>query len=236
MRFVTTVRLDNAGDFPGLPSANNGSMTLLRFPARRAGVTCHHVIEAYREQRLVNPSRLFQVGGFALDPLDRLLAADPIHDLAVIDLEDVDPKQLTIGLEKKAFFEPAEWPLGTAEPGELIALGGYPGFSRAVGAGPDDDSRGLCSGPVSLGVTRVIDVGSENIVCKASWEYRVEGSGPQVMGPDADLGGLSGGGGFVRRGSAVYFVGVIFVVAQSRAYLRLRPARLIGEDGMLGRG
>ncbi len=47
----------------------------------------------------------------------------------------------------------------------------------------------------------------------------------------ADLGGLSGGPGFVRRGAEFHFVGVIFVVQQFREYLRLRPARFIRPDG-----
>ncbi len=82
---------------------------------------------------------------------------------------------------------------------------------------------------------RVIDVGIENIVCELSWDYWLEGEGPQRMDALADLGGLSGGPGFVQRGSELHFVGVIFAVAQFRDYLRLRPARFIGPDGTLRR-
>jgi len=235
MRFVTTVRLDSAANSPGVLSPNHGSMTLLRFPCRRAGVTCHHVIEAYREQRLGSPSRVFRVGALAVDPVDRLVAVDPILDLAVIDLDDVSPEQLMVGPDEKTFFEPTAWPLGTAEPGELVALGGYPEFSRAVHAGRERDIREPSAGSFSLGATRVIDVGAENIVCEASWESWTQGSGFRVMGPDGDLGGLSGGPGFVCRGSEPHLVGVIFVVARSRSYLRLRPARFIGEKMTLGR-
>jgi len=66
-------------------------------------------------------------------------------------------------------------------------------------------------------------------------EYWVEGRGTRWMDAVADLGGLSGGPGFVRRGADLHFVGVIFVVQHFREYLRLRPARFIGRDGELRR-
>lgn len=232
MRFVTSVRLDDAPGARGSMPANNGSMTLLQLPGRRAGVTCFHVVDAYREQRLERSSRVFRVGALTLDPLDRLMGADPVLDLAVLDLDDVDPAQLTVGAQEPAFYEPGAWPLGTAEPGELVALGGYPGFSRAL---PTESDRSLGTPGSCLGVTRVIDVGSENIVCEASWDSWVEGRGLCRVGPTDDLGGLSGGPGFVRRGSEYHLIGVIFVVARSGGFLRLRPARFVGEGGAIRR-
>ncbi len=234
MRFVTTVRLDDARGAHGPMLPNNGSITLLQLPTRRAGVTCFHVVDAYREQRLESSSRVFKVGALALDPLDRLVAADPILDLAVFDLDDVDPEQLTVGAYQPAFFQPGAWPLGTAEPEDLVGLGGYPGFCRA--RSPDPDQSPETSRSFALGATRVIDVGSENIVCEASWDYWLEGHDPRRIGATMDLGGLSGGPGFVRRGSDYHIVGVIFVVARSGGFLRLRPARFVREDGSLGRG
>ena len=230
MRFVTTVSLgDASGTIDPMPT-NNGTMTLLQLPNRRVGVTCQHVIEAYREQQLMSPSRAFKVGDHALDPMDRLLSEDPILDLAVLDLDDVCPEHLSIGSRELEFFEPAAWPLETAEPGEPIALGGYPSFYRSLSSDADRDLSAF-----TLGTTRVIDVGVENIVCRLGWEYWIEGRGPRRMDTQADLGGLSGGPGFVWRDSEFYFVGVIFAVAQNRDYLRLRPARFIRQDATLGR-
>lgn len=100
-------------------------------------------------------------------------------------------------------------------------------------------------------MTRVIDVGAENIVCQVtevpggsevatvSDVVRVSGvpeSSPATAFPsDAidELGGLSGGPGFVRRGSGFHLAGVVFAVARSGAYLRLRPARFVRRDGTL---
>ena len=230
MRFVTTVSLrDASGTVDPMPTSN-GTMTLLQLPDRRVGVTCHHVIEAYREQRLQSPTRVFEVGDTALDPLDRLVADDPILDLAILDLDDVDPEQLAIASHELEFFEPAAWPLGTAEPGELVALGGYPSVYRALSSDPDRDL-----GVFTPGTTRVMDVGIENIICGLSWEYWIGGSGPRRMDAHADLDGLSGGPAFVWRGSEFHFVGVIFAVAQDRDYLRLRPARFIRQDATLWR-
>lgn len=219
-RFTTTVSLgDPSGTTDPMPPTN-GSMTLLQLPHRRVGVTCCHVIDAYRTQRSLSPDRVFRAGDLSLAALDRLIAEEPRLDLAVLDLDDVDPRQLAVGPRGSEFFEPSAWPLGTAEPGEVIALGGYPSFyPRAI----------------TLATTHVIDVGLENIVCEVGRECWVEGRGTQRMDAAWDLGGLSGGPGFVRRGAEFHFVGVIFVVQQSREYLRLRPARFIGQDGGLRR-
>ena len=90
--FVTTVSLvDASGTVDNPLPTSNGTLTLLQLPDRRVGVTCQHVIEAYREQRLLSPTRVFEAGDHALDPLDRLVAEDRILDLAVLDLDDMDP-------------------------------------------------------------------------------------------------------------------------------------------------
>ena len=81
----------------------------------------------------------------------------------------------------------------------------------------------------------MIDVGFENIVCGLTSEYWIEGSHPQGIEVPADLGGLSGGPGFVRRNSEFHLVGVIFVAAQHGGYLRLRPASFVMPDGTLRR-
>ena len=235
MGFVATVSLcDAPGTATALPTSN-GSMTLLQLPDRRVGVTCHHVIETHREQRPLSPKRVFTVGDHALDPLDRLVAEDAILDLAILDLDDVDPERMSIGSWELGFFEPATWPLGTAEPGEIIALGGYPSLYRGMNPDPNRDLGVFASGGPTFGATRVIDVGRENIVCGLTSEYWIEGSGPRRVDVLEDLGGLSGGPGFVWRDSEFHLAGVIFAVAQHGGYLRLRPARFIRQDATLRR-
>ena len=181
MRFVAPVSFsDPSGTVDPMPP-NNGTMTLLELPDGRVGVSCHHVIDAYREQRRLNASRVFKVGELPLDPLDRLIAEDPILDLAILDLHDVHSSRLALGGGEPEFFEPATWPLGTAEPGELIALGGWPSFYRREDSQRHTDFGVPPSGAFALGTTRVIDVGIENIVCEPSWDYWLEGEGPQRM-------------------------------------------------------
>ena len=235
MRFVTTVSLVDATGTVDPMLTNNGTLTLLQLPNRRVGVTCQHVIEAYREQRLMSRTRVFEVGNHPLDPLDRLVAEDRILDLAILDLDDMDPGQLAIGLHELEFFEPAAWPLTTARAGEFIGLGGYPSFYRTSSPDSDGNLDVSSSGDFTLGSTRVIGVGLENIVCGLTSEYWIEGSHPQRMDVLADLGGLSGGPGFVWRNSEFHLVGVIFVAAQHGEYLRLRPASFVMQDGTLRR-
>ena len=140
-----------------------------------------------------------------------------------------------IGSRELEFFEPAQWPLTTAKAGEFIGLGGYPGFYRALRSDSDGNLGVSSSGDFTLGATRVIDVGLENIICGLSSEYWIGGSHPERMDVLADLGGLSGGPGFVWRDSAFHLVGVIFVAAQHGEYLRLRPATSVMQDGTLRR-
>jgi hypothetical protein len=203
-----------------VPSTLHASMTLLRLPERRVGVTCQHVVQAYRERYAEDAGCAFLVGEVALDPEERLVDEERFLDLAVLDLDDVDPRGLAPAGGAAEFFGPPSWPLGSAEAGEWIALGGYAG-ARA---------------------SRVIDAGAENIACEVAAAAGASRDGtPAAVAPPGAvpsdaldrLGGLSGGVGLVERGAAIHFVGVIFAVARSGAYLRLRPARFIRRDGTL---
>ncbi|MGD8319082.1 MAG: hypothetical protein PVJ02_01460 [Gemmatimonadota bacterium] len=196
------------------PDAVQGAMTLLRLPDRRVGVTCQHVVAAFREERRRDPTCAFLVGGAALVPDDRILDEARFLDLAVLDLDDVRLSGLSDpGAAPVAFFDPAAWPLGSAAAGETLGLGRGGAEPRA--AGPPDTTGGAAAGSW---VARVLDAGAENIVCEV---------------PAAGLGGLSGGPGFVRRDGVDHLAGVVFAVARSGAYLRLRPARFIRRDGTL---
>lgn len=248
-RFVTRVRIGGGPDAGAPPTAPLGigdatdtslspapslhaSMTLLRLPGRCVGVTCQHVVAAYRARRRRDSACAFRVGGVTLEPDERLLSEERFLDLAILDLEGlegVEAGALSSEEHGVEFFEPPAWPLGSAEAGELVGLGGY-------------------------GVTRVIDSGAENIACEVAAlpthaEYTpldaAAGGAPAPRPPGdgassealadalAALGGLSGGPGFVRRGSGIHLAGVMFAVARSGAYLRLRPARFIRRDGTL---
>jgi len=219
----------SVGDVPDSIASSvlplHASMTLLQLPDRRVGVTCQHVLAAYRERRVRDSAWAFQVGGVTLDPEERLLAEERLLDLAILDLEGLEgvaAGALPGSGRAAGFFEPDAWPLGSAEAGELVGLGGY-------------------------GVTRVIDAGAENIACEIARASGASPAGTLASGtvtagtppgavPSAALvalGGLSGGPGFVQRESGIHLAGVVFAAARSGAYLRLRPARFIRRDGTL---
>lgn len=228
MRFTVPLSMRERA-LAGRPSRDShASMTLLLLPdGRPVGVTCHHVLTSW----LARPGRVFAAGDAVLDPLGRLIAHDPLLDLAVLDLGGLDPLELSGGSGEAEFFEPTAWPLGGAEPGEPIGLGGYPGaYVQVSAASPVPIARDF-----KVGATRVMDVGRENIVCGLDRAHWIEGSGTLSLEALGDLGGLSGGPGLVRRGRELHLAGLTFVVARDRAYLRLRPARLIGPDGEIGR-
>lgn len=221
-------------DYAVATPTSRGSMTLLELPERRVGVTCRHVIDAYLERVRSSPAARFVVGRRAIEPLDRLLVEDARRDLAIIDLDDIDPAELGDEGYELEFFPPPAWPLGTARPGEILGLGGYMPLEHAIGTEPGENPLRTSRHQARFDLdARVLDVGGENIVC----EVRLEGRRDEGPYRDRDvvaaLGGLSGGAGFVSRDSIVHFVGIVFAVAEHGGYLRLRPADLIGPDATL---
>lgn len=231
MRSVARVCVSHTGHAM-TTAASRGSLTLLQLPGRRVGVTCRHVIDAYLERVGFAPATRFRVGNRALEPTERILAEDPRRDLVILDLDDMDADELSDGSRGLEFFTPSSWPLCRARPGDSIAVGTcvHPGTSSSA---DERDGLGLEIYREAPGVTRVLDVGSENIVCEVRWDGWPEGLARHARDVVAALGGLSGAPGFVSRDSVVHLVGIVFAGAEHGGYLRLRPADLIGSDGTL---
>lgn len=233
MRFVTTISLTDSSPTSDPARSSNGALTLLQLPDRRVGVTCQHVIEAFRERRSTGQGRVCRVGARPISLLDRLLAEDRRLDLALLDLDDTDPDQLVVASRRPEFFEPDTWPQPSPEPGDVIGLGGYPSILRTQDRVARATTTASFPPGFTVGATRVIDVGRENIVCGLGEGHWIGDGHHRVTSESTDLGGLSGGPGFVRRRSRLHLAGVMFVVARRGDYLRLRPAGFIRPDGTL---
>ena len=211
---------------------NNGTVALLQLNGRRVGVTNSHVIEGLR-QRLAQDERVVcQIGQFNVDPIERLISESQRHDLAVLDLHDVDPGVLrSPGGGDRAFHVPGKWPPQPPRVEDFVMFGGFPGSRRAP-RGKD----GVEFGSVSSGGSRVNSVQEdvftfqiEIAMCTVSFD--LDGRGFR------DLPGMSGSPVMTRRqvgGVDVFdMVGIFFEYFEEWDVLRARPTGLINVDGSI---
>jgi hypothetical protein len=209
------------------PSLNNGTISLVELGGRQFGITCHHVISAFREKHSSTSSSIFQIGNLKINPLERVISESKDLDLAILDLSDVDSGQISMGREVN-FFQPVSWPSSTVAPGQFVAFGGFPGVWRNY-----PEHLEITFDSFSLGATMVSDVGARNVVCKLEREYWIQSSGPWPVQDFQQFGGLSGGPVFIFNGLKAEFVGVIYEYSTTDDYLLIRPSSFINEDGML---
>lgn len=119
----------------------NGTITLVDLGDGPIGVTCAHVIDAYRNliqevgQQPGHTNLIFQVGDVVIDPFAQLVDENPTLDLATIRFTDKQIKELTSGGDiGSQFFRPVTWPSPPARVGEGAAFGGYPEAFREMSA------------------------------------------------------------------------------------------------------
>ena len=218
------------GEYPSRerPSKlNNGTVSLLRLDCGPVAVTCHHVIDFYRERVTAGEKCLFQIGQCRLDPFDQLLSENSDVDLAVLKLTEAQAdKMVADGSHiSSRFFAPPSWPPVRAAKGDDVAFCGFPGELREA---VDYDSLQLAS--YSVG-DRVTAVGNLSFVCafdRQSWlkhfDYRGAGSLP-------GFGGMSGGPAFALRPLNFEFIGVIREYAAGMDAIYFTHAGLIGSNG-----
>jgi hypothetical protein len=217
--------------------ANNGTLSLLDLEHRHIGVTCFHVLEAYRQKREQVPTLDFYLGLLALDPLSRVIDQDSSLDLVTLDLSGVDLKQVSdhsqIG---STFFCPPVWPCAEVKEGDFVAFGGFPRLFRVP-----LNFRDIEFGSFSIGACRVASVHEDHIVCQIEREYLVSpdnlGSSHHALCAEGqlDLGGLSGGPVFILRQLHWEFVGTIYEYSLEYELLYIRPSKFISVDGRINR-
>ena len=171
-----------AGLQPGRNVLGNGTVTLVRTPARIIGLTADHVVAGCLEA--------FEPGGVVAQLADaslhdlksRLIARSAELDIASFDVDGVIDR-----LGWPGTVPLASWPPMPPQEGRGIMIGGYPGGGRQV-IGTRDISFGLFT---ALAVARTVS--DDQISCLFDREYMVELSEIPTMPPNTDLGGISGG-------------------------------------------
>lgn len=167
-------------------AVNNGSASLIRRGEEHFAITCHHVLDGFRQTRAESQRAFFQIGNCRLDPLVQLAEERERPDVAVIRLSTVQAAEITrdangIG-EAFLMIEDARPELVPERTG--IAFGGFPGDLRLQPRVAE-----LNFGSYSCGATPVTASGEDYLVCqfdRAEWVLR--GYEPEP----ATIGGISG--------------------------------------------
>lgn len=206
---------------------NNGTASLLNLNGRRLAVTCHHVLQAFRDRLAKEPDCVFHIGDCRLDPLAQLALEVPDLDVAAIALTDEQVGQVlaTRGDFKFSFVEPPAWPPAAVQVGDFVAFGGYPGELRQAKSFKDVSFGSFSSGSMPVTVVR------ENyLICQFDRNYWA------VHGKEAEpdlIRGMSGGPVFALRRSAAdiityEFIGHIYEFSEEWELLYVRLAAGIG--------
>jgi hypothetical protein len=209
----------------GFTPLANGTGTLLKFGNLVLGVTCHHVLEAYRKKKAQNPNIVFQFSGASLEPDDFLIQEDKNLDLATLDLSSKINEVIEQG--KPGPIEPSVWPPEGISTDDVIAFAGFPGNWREDT--PPDYSRFYL---FSSGAAKVHSVTEDHLVTRIEVEKCIT----QVRDGKnlGSLSGMSGGPVFVWRKTNLLraeIVGFIYEYQETFDLMHIRSARVIREDG-----
>lgn len=209
---------------------NNGTITLVELEGHPIGVTCFHVIDAYRQ---INDGEnyVFQIGNLEFNPLERVIGESPKMDLVSIDLKGINVNELImregIGSE---FFVPPCWPPKKIKSGDYVVFGGFPGKWRQYLSWNE-----IVFDSWSSGGSKVSSVSEKHFICQFEREFWVESFNLHDHdGLDLhQLGGLSGGPVFIHRGLYWELIGIIYEFSEGFDLMYIRPADLLNYDGTI---
>lgn len=103
----------------------NGTCSFIDTGIRIFAVTNWHVVEYFRQKKSEKNDVIFQLGSIVYDIEERIIAEDKERDLATIDIELDELKEM----EKQACLCRA-WPPERIGKGERVVFAGYPGIFR----------------------------------------------------------------------------------------------------------
>jgi hypothetical protein len=208
-------------------NVNSGTGCLLRLDGRYFGVTCHHVLAAYRERKANEEVEFFYFGEAPIDPEALLIDESERLDLVTFDLSSV------IGFSDRLmpvnFYEPRVWPPGDVAEQDIISFVGFPGEWRQQ-AGRFD----LEFASFSHSATYIESVGEEHLCAHVALEESTFLI--RTRETTGFAGGLSGSPVFVLRNSqilTVELVGFIYEYQPTFDLLYIRRAKCVNVDGKL---
>jgi len=197
-------------------------------------ITANHVYDAYCRARAIRPDTVCLLGEIRFPLEDRLIAADPIHDVATFKLLPTEIESLN-GLQKFAMTgSQLSWPPKPPQVGRGVFFVGFPGNGRkmrpyAGGGLVEVDWEGYTALAVAAGVS---DTGI-TIILEHDERYDVKGRSKTP--PDWALGGCSG----APLLTLVDHAGVLSwrlggVICESgETIIRVSRADCLNEDGTL---
>jgi hypothetical protein len=212
------------------PVCATGTATLIQLDGRFLAITCHHVVQAFRE--LAGQPRHMQIGELPLDPDAQLVSQSKSLDVAVLEIQ---PHQLLdshpgIGLRREKFFGPRTWPPTPISEEDVISFAGFPGVWREQ-AGINRFEMFM----LSHGASGVESISGTKFVTRLELD---KSESLMSVKEITDLGGMSGGPVFRwRRGDLEpQLVGIIYEYQHAYDLLFIRSTRVIRVDGTIDHG
>tara|TARA_R110000868_G_C10858743_1_gene761317 strand:+ start:701 stop:1441 length:741 start_codon:yes stop_codon:yes gene_type:complete len=103
---------------------NTATFSFVNTGDKKLGITNHHVLEFYEQEKVKDNDVVFYVGNKVIDPSQYLIAKSPDSDLATFDFDSVDLNEINKDL---AFCEPSDWPPPRPQVDDVIVYSGFPG-------------------------------------------------------------------------------------------------------------
>jgi len=203
---------------------NNGTGAFVRMNSRFIGITCFHIIDAYRKRRAAGEADFFYFGDVPIDPEGLLISQSERLDLVTFDFQNLVGRSPRFAPEN--FYVPHRWPPSEVELGNLIVLVGFPGvWTEQTGLFHLEFSAYSFGG--------IIDsFGEEHIYTRL-----LPGESIAILqqkpGPES-VGGISGAPVFLWRESPIWaaeLVGFVKEYQESLDLLYIRRATSLDDDG-----
>lgn len=207
----------------------SGTGGLLRLGDKFLGITCQHVIKAYRAAKLEGRADFFYFGDAAIDPDSSVIDESERLDLVVFDLTDVAAR--TPFLRESNFYEPRHWPPDEIDESDVLAFVGFPGEWRE-----QEGRLDLYFYKMNYGAASIESVSEERICSRLALDevtYFVRNkTGFQSAG------GLSGAPVFAWRRGVILtgeLVGFVYEYQAAFDLLFIRRATCIQASGKLNK-
>lgn len=208
---------------------NSATITLLDLGNGPLGITCHHVLDEYRNRRNLDSRIIFQVRNTELDPQAQLIDENAKIDLATIRLTDSQVKSIiSCGKIGSCIFQPSSWPPPPLKKGEFVAFGGFPGSIRSLASFDEIEFPSWSSG-----ASQVSSVSDLQFISAFEREYWVSSFGEKYHMDSRALGGMSGGPAFINRGLYWDLAGIVSQYHEDYDAMLFASARIVRPDGTI---